>query len=472
MTKDTSEDINPKTEFLESIFNKIYCIKNPLEREHEIIKASHQDENYTPEEFGRLFEAYCQQKGKLSLEPEISKKLKDEFNKILRIKDLLDRQSNLIKASHRQTHYSSEEYFRLFDTYCQKKIRQRLTRAATGFIGIVSSVTIIIGVVTFFREAMGREQQLRASAWQVITSNDKTHANAGRKEALEYLNQPSFEWRLKHLFKPGKISDDGKDNREILSGLEAPNAFIGLVNLKDARLQEANFQKANLYGSNFSGATLSFSNLAEAKLIGASFERANLEKANFLGAVLTDATVKGACFNRANLRGTYLSSSAGRGKIDLADTHFEGAIYDSETNIQGHIIPHSNHSNNKSAIAKVMLFISNGEDLSKKDLREADLKNAHLKEANLEGADLEGADLEGADLEGANLKGANLFRVSHLTKDQVLKANNWEEAIYSNNLREDLEAEYGIKILEKKFARVPQVSGCIALLNNPTLRKN
>ena len=467
MIKDTSEDINRKTEFLESIFNKIYCIKNPLEREYEIIKASHQDEHYTPEEFGRLFEAYCQQKGKLSLEPEISKKLKDEFNKILRIKDLLERQSHLIKASHRQTHYSSEEYFRLFDTYCQKKIRQRLTRAATGFIGIVSSATIIIGVVTFFREAMGREQQLRASAWQVIISNDKTHANAGRKEALEYLNQPSFVWRLKHPFKTGK------DDREILSGLEAPNTFIGLVNLKDARLQEANFQKANLYGSNFSGATLSFSNLAEAKLIGASFERANLEKANFLGAVLTDANVKGACFNRANLRGTYLSSSEGKPSIDLADTHFEGAIYDSDTNIQGIIIPHSKKPS-KLATAKGMLFISNDNDrdLSKKDLREADLRSAHLKRANLEGTDLEGADLEGADLEEANLKGANLFRVSHLTKDQVLKAKNWEDAIYSDNLREDLEAEYGMKLPEKKFARVPQAPGCITLLNDHTSSKN
>ena len=449
-----------KAKSLDGIFNEIYYISNPLDREHKLIQASHQNENYSLEEFSRLFAAYCQQTVKPSSGLEISKALKCEFNDILRIKDLLDRHSELIKASHRQTSYSSEEYFRLFDTYCQKKIRQRLTRTATGVIGIVSSATIFIGVFTFVRESVGREQQLQASAWQVIASNDKARANDGRKEALEYLNKPSFGWELTHFLQNNKTSSGRRirDDRANLSGLEASNAFISLVDLKDAKLQEANFQKANLYGANFSGATLSFSNLAQAQLTEAKFIGAKLEKANFSGAVLTDAKVRGACFRRTGLRGTYFGMSNPRLPIDLSGTLFEGAIYDEDTNIQG-ITTYDEKNPGKLEIKKVMLLIGAGSELSRSDLREADLKNTNLREAHLEGADLEGADLEGANLEGADLKGANLFKVSHLTKEQVLKAKNWKKAIYSGKLKQDLEAAYGVK-LPVEFDGVTKVPGC------------
>lgn len=448
-------------ETLERIFKEIYPSSNLLERQYKLIQASRQNKNYTAAEFSRLFEAYCRKKN--PSEHEIPETLKVDFNKILKCKDLLERQRKLIESSHRQIIYSSEEYFRLFDTYCQKKIRQRLARTVTGFIGIVSSATIFIGVFTFVMESAGREQQLRASAWQVIISNDKARANAGRKEALEYLNKPSFRRDLINFFTPFSTPffriNKAPDDRAYLSGLEAPNAFISLVDLKGARLQGANFQKANLFGANFSEATLSFSNLSQAQLTKAEFTGAKLEKANLSGAVLEDVSVKDACFRRANLRGIYLTSSKGKDDKNFPDASLKGAIYDLETRIQNITEDKNNRRNQED---KGMLFIGENSVLEKKDLREADLQNANLRGADLRKADLEGADLEGADLDGADLDGANLYKVGHLTKEQVLKAKNWEKAIYSVDFSKDLEAEYGVTLLPKpgKFAGVIQVLGC------------
>ena len=448
-----SEDADSPTKALESIFKDIYPSSNLLERQYKLIKASRQNKDYTPEEFGRLFEAYCRKEN--PSEHEISETLKVDFNKILNCRDLLERQRRLIEASHRQIIYSSEEYFRLFDTYCQKKIRQRLTRTVTGCIGILSSLAIFTGIITFVRESAGREQQLRASAWAVITSNDKVRANAGRKEALEYLNKPTFWWSFTQFTHLSVIIDFLKGNNEpddkaYLSGLEAPNAFISLVNLEAAKLQGANFQKANLYGANFSGATLSFSNLAQAQLTQAKLKGAKLEKANLSGAILEDVFVEKACFRRASLRGTYLISSKGKDDKNFPDALFEGAIFDLETNIQNIT---GKESTRKPLEDHGMLFIGEKSVLVKKDLREADLQKANLRYAQLKGADLDGADLDGA----------NLYKVSHLTKEQVLKAKNWKKAIYSVDLSKDLETEYGVDDLPEpgKFAGgVKPAPGC------------
>jgi len=453
-------------ETLERIFKDIYPSSNLLERQYKLIQASRQNKNYTAAEFSRLFEAYCRKEN--PSEHEIPETLKVDFNNILKCKDLLERQRKLIEASHRQIIYSSEEYFRLFDTYCQKKIRQRLARTVTGFIGILSSVAIFTGVLTFVMESAGREQQLRASAWQVIISNDKIRANAGRKEALEYLNKPSFRRDLINFFTPFStpffVINKAPDDRAYLSGLEAPNAFISLVNLEDARLQGANFQKANLFGAKFSRATLSFSNLSQAQLTKAEFIGAKLEKANLSGAVLEDASVKNACFRRANLRGTHLKNSERTsGKrdplpLDLSGTLFEGAIYDLETNIQG--ITEDKNNPRKQEGKGMLLIAGERSNLKEKDLREADLQKANLKGADLRKADLEGADLEGADLEGAGLDGTNLYKVGHLTKEQVLKAKNWKQAIYSVDFSKDLEAESGVTLQPGKVTKITQVPGC------------
>ena len=88
-------------------------------------------------------------------------------------------------------------------------------------------------------------------------------------------------------------------------------------------------------------------------------------------------------------------------------------------------------------------------DLAKANLQEANLKgvslnSTHFKKANFQGANLQDSDLsnanfEYADLTDANLSGANLSETNlknaqGLTLKQIQTANNWQQALYDENL--------------------------------------
>lgn len=389
--------------------------------------------------------------------------LKDRFAKFYSISNLFERQRNLIEASRQQTTYTPEEYSHLFESYCQQRIRQMLTKSSAQIIGAISSLTIFIGFITFIGESAGREQKLQAEAWKVITSNEKTIANAGRKEALEYLNSPSLKWKLTNLFMGNNPSKP--DNRTILSGLEVPNARLSLVKLPKAKLQGSNFQGAILYGADFSQANLYASNLSRTDLAQANLAGANLEKANLGDADLTEAKVENACLRRSNLRGVYLNSPNSK-KIITEGTDFTGAIYDSGTNIQG-ITTTQPMKLDQPEQEKGMILIGRGSNLSGKDLREANLQGAILRDAKLNGANLQGADLDEADLQGADLEGANLFKIKvrdlTKTKQQVLRARNWEKAYYGDDLRKILEAEKEISLRNPRGFAFPKqriIQGC------------
>ncbi len=82
-------------------------------------------------------------------------------------------------------------------------------------------------------------------------------------------------------------------------------------------------------------------------------------------------------------------------------------------------------------------------------------KVADLREANLCQADLRGANLQEAYLGGANLEGANLLGARGLTPSQVKIANNWELAIYSDDLLKklDLPPDHNERV-KKKLAEL------------------
>ncbi|MGK7895300.1 MAG: pentapeptide repeat-containing protein [Xenococcus sp. (in: cyanobacteria)] len=88
-------------------------------------------------------------------------------------------------------------------------------------------------------------------------------------------------------------------------------------------------------------------------------------------------------------------------------------------------------------------------DLAKADLQEANLKGVNLSStcfrkasfqgANLQDADLSNANLVDADLTNANLSGANLLKTNlknaqGLTLKQIQTADNWQQALYDENL--------------------------------------
>lgn len=175
--------------------------------------------------------------------------------------------------------------------------------------------------------------------------------------------------------------------------------------------------------------------------------------------------VENACLRRSNLRGVYLNSPNSK-KIITEGTDFTGAIYDSGTNIQG-ITTTQPMKLDQPEQEKGMILIGRGSNLSGKDLREANLQGAILRDAKLNGANLQGADLDEAELQGADLEGANLFKIKvrdlTKTKQQILRAMNWEKAYYGDDLRKILEAEKRINLRNPRGFTFPKqriIQGC------------
>ncbi|ELS05535.1 putative low-complexity protein [Xenococcus sp. PCC 7305] len=66
--------------------------------------------------------------------------------------------------------------------------------------------------------------------------------------------------------------------------------------------------------------------------------------------------------------------------------------------------------------------------------RKADFQGANLEDTDFSDANLEYADLTGANLSRADLSGANLKNTIGLTSTQLKTANNWQKALYNQEL--------------------------------------
>ncbi len=85
-----------------------------------------------------------------------------------------------------------------------------------------------------------------------------------------------------------------------------------------------------------------------------------------------------------------------------------------------------------------MWMESEGAEGHRADLRSSHLVIADLFEAYLRRADLSGSDLNGADLRGADIHGADFRETVGLKPEQIKRAENWETAIYDDELAEEL----------------------------------
>ena len=144
------------------------------------------------------------------------------------------------------------------------------------------------------------------------------------------------------------------------------------LDLSEADLDGANFDKGDFKGTKFQGASMKGCHFEDAHLEGADLWNAHLER-----AYIMDAHLERAYLRRAHLERAY-----------LMDAHLEGA------NLRG-------------------------AHLERAYVRRAHLERAYLKYAHLERADLVGAHLEGADLRGAQFEGANLKKTQNLTQEQL-----------------------------------------------------
>jgi len=109
-------------------------------------------------------------------------------------------------------------------------------------------------------------------AWQVINSAQGKGGSGGRIDALADLVR----------------------NDVSLAGINLDHAWLESIDLKNAALVMASFEKANLQGAQFDGARLDGANLRHATLTAASFAGASLRGADLTGARLSATNLAGA----------------------------------------------------------------------------------------------------------------------------------------------------------------------------------
>jgi len=91
-------------------------------------------------------------------------------------------------------------------------------------------------------------------------------------------------------------------------------------------------------------------------------------------------------------------------------------------------------------------------NLQEANLSQANLRSAYLQSTRLVKTNLQGADLSQACLERANLMWANLREVKGLFREEILKAENWRLAFYSEDLCKDLglPKDHNERVYEKR----------------------
>ena len=130
-------------------------------------------------------------------------------------------------------------------------------------------------------------------AWQVINSAQGKGGSGGRVDALADLVR----------------------NDVSLAGINLDGAWLESIDLRNAMLAMASFEKTNLQGARLDGA----------RLDGASFRGATLTAVSFADASLRGADLTGARLSAANLAGADLTDVRGwREVASFAHTNVEG----------------------------------------------------------------------------------------------------------------------------------------------------
>jgi uncharacterized protein YjbI with pentapeptide repeats len=198
-------------------------------------------------------------------------------------------------------------------------------KAFLEILQLVGNLSILFTAVVFVAYERQQRNAEVYQAWQVITAAYDQPGSGGRIEALEFLNS---EPRRNPWFW-------SKWERQNLTGLAAPKAYLINIQLPKAMLIGANLQEANLRGANLQEANLRGANLQEANLRGANLQkaalaRANLQKAALAGANLQEAELRLANLQEAMLIGANLQKAALAGanlqKADLSVTKLQEAM--------------------------------------------------------------------------------------------------------------------------------------------------
>ncbi|QIR36328.1 globin [Tolypothrix sp. PCC 7910] len=195
-------------------------------------------------------------------------------------------------------------------------------------LGSADSISLVIALVLFIKEAPDRRKQFHYQAWSTIDAAHNVKVSYARILALQDLNEDGVS--LRGLDAPGAELVDINLPRANLSQANLSESDISNANLSYANLDNANLSQVKLSAANLSQAKLGFANLTGANLSSANLSGANLICADLSHANLSGANLRDASLSGANLQGAYLTGAnlknAKVSDYELSSAFLEGAI--------------------------------------------------------------------------------------------------------------------------------------------------
>ncbi len=170
--------------------------------------------------------------------------------------------------------------------------------AILNVVGLLTNVTLIVSLVTWFADRQERKEEKHFSAWSIINEGQGDKSGVV-KTAVEQLNKEGFSLSGLQLNKTN-LHDANLSGARLFQA-NFSEAILSRVKLTKANLVSANLSKVFFIGADLNEAYLNGANLSKANMIGIKFIKANLGGVNFSEANFDSANLDGA-----NLRGAYL----------------------------------------------------------------------------------------------------------------------------------------------------------------------
>ncbi|MBD2386941.1 pentapeptide repeat-containing protein [Cylindrospermum sp. FACHB-282] len=195
-------------------------------------------------------------------------------------------------------------------------------------LGAADSISLVVGLVLFIKEAPDRRKQFHYQAWSTVDTAHNVKVSYARILALQDLNEDGVS--LRGLDAPGAELVDIKLSHANLSKANLTECDLSNANLSYANLDNANLSQVKLSGADLSHAKLGFARLSQANLNSAKLRGANLICADLSHANLSGADLRDAILSGANLGGAYLTGAnlknAKVSDYELSSAFLEGAI--------------------------------------------------------------------------------------------------------------------------------------------------
>lgn len=226
-----------------------------------------------------------------------------------------------------------------------------------------------------------------------------TEPTSGRKTdfsnaILASTSAPSLQLQGQKL--SGVLLEKAQLTDGAFDGYDLTSSDLTAANLVGVQLDGANLQGTTLAGANLAGAQLNSTNLqtatlTDANLIGAQLNNADLRTATLTGAMLSNVQLNGATLDGVNLEGLNMQS-AQLNRASLYEVNLQDAILDDATMVGARF----NLASLKGASLKgVLAGVQPGTSGQITEFEGAYMVNVDLTDADLRGADFSNAHLYG-----------------------------------------------------------------------------